>query len=33
MELPPYRLPTLRGMCIHAWERTWQFIKRSYNFV
>lgn len=33
MELPPYRLPTLRGMCIHAWERTWQFIKRATTVV
>jgi len=29
MELPPYRLPTLRGMCIHTWERTWQYIKKA----
>ncbi|EPR39873.1 ferrous iron transport protein B [Desulfovibrio sp. X2] len=33
MELPPYRLPTLRGMLIHAWERTWQFIKRATTVV
>ncbi|EPR35636.1 ferrous iron transport protein B [Alkalidesulfovibrio alkalitolerans DSM 16529] len=33
MELPPYRLPTLRGMCIHTWERTWHFIKRATTVV
>ena len=24
MELPPYRLPTLRSLLIHCWERTWK---------
>jgi Fe2+ transport system protein B len=22
MELPPYHLPTLRGILLHTWERT-----------
>lgn len=25
-ELPSYRLPTLKGLLIHTWERTWQYI-------
>ena len=29
MELPPYRLPTLKGLLIHTWERTWQYIKKA----
>ena len=29
LELPPYRLPTLQGLCIHAWERTWMYIKKA----
>jgi len=29
LELPPYRLPTLRGLLIHTWERTWLFIKKA----
>ena len=33
MELPPYRLPTLRGMCIHTWERTWQYIKKAGTMI
>ncbi len=33
MELPPYRFPTLRGMCIHAWERTWQYIKKAGTVI
>ncbi|MDR2140729.1 MAG: ferrous iron transport protein B [Deltaproteobacteria bacterium] len=33
MELPPYRLPTLAGMCIHTWERTWQYIKKAGTII
>jgi ferrous iron transport protein B len=33
MELPPYRLPTLRGMCIHTWERAWQYIKKAGTVI
>ncbi|MFH1036366.1 MAG: ferrous iron transport protein B [Pseudomonadota bacterium] len=29
MELPPYRTPTLKGLMIHTWERTWQYIKKA----
>jgi ferrous iron transport protein B len=29
MELPPYRFPTFRGLFIHTWERTWQYIKKA----
>ena len=29
MELPPYRLPTFKGLAIHTWERTWQYIKKA----
>ena len=33
MELPPYRLPTLRGVFIHTWERTWQYIKKAGTVI
>jgi ferrous iron transport protein B len=33
MELPPYRLPTLAGICIHTWERTWQYIKKAGTII
>ncbi|MBU1157004.1 MAG: ferrous iron transport protein B [Proteobacteria bacterium] len=33
MELPPYRLPTLRGLLIHTWERTWQYIKKAGTVI
>ncbi len=33
MELPPYRIPTLQGMLIHTWERTWQYIKKAGTVI
>ena len=33
MELPPYRFPTLRGLFIHTWERTWQYIKKAGTII
>nr|WP_321391740.1 nucleoside recognition domain-containing protein [uncultured Desulfuromusa sp.] len=33
MELPPYRLPTFRGIYIHTWERTWQYIKKAGTVI
>ncbi|MFO7862242.1 MAG: ferrous iron transporter B, partial [Desulfosalsimonas sp.] len=33
MELPPYRLPTVRGVLIHAWERTWQYIRKAGTVI
>jgi ferrous iron transport protein B len=32
-DLPPYRLPTLRGVLIHTWERTWQYIKKAGTVI
>ncbi|OQY55465.1 MAG: ferrous iron transport protein B [Desulfobacteraceae bacterium 4572_88] len=33
MELPPYRLPTFKGLFIHTWERTWQYIKKAGTVI
>ena len=33
MELPPYRFPTLRGLFIHTWERTWQYMKKAGTVI
>jgi len=33
MELPPYRMPTLRGILIHTWERAWQYIKKAGTVI
>lgn len=29
LELPPYRLPTFKGLIIHTWERTWMYVKKA----
>ena len=33
MELPPYRFPTIRGLCIHTWERTYQYVKKAGTVI
>jgi ferrous iron transport protein B len=33
MELPPYRIPTLRGLCIHTWERSWSYIRKAGTVI
>ncbi len=33
MELPPYRFPTIQGLLIHTWERTWQYIKKAGTVI
>ena len=33
MELPPYRMPTLRGIFFHVWEKTFQYIKKAGTII
>jgi len=33
MELPPYRLPTLKGLVIHTWERVWQYLRKAGTVI
>ncbi len=33
MELPPYRMPTFKGLAIHTWERTWQYIRKAGTII
>ncbi len=33
MELPPYRLPTARGVLMHTWERGWMYIKKAGTVI
>ncbi|MBN1536348.1 MAG: ferrous iron transport protein B [Anaerolineales bacterium] len=33
MELPPYRLPTLKGIWINMWERTSSFVKKAWTII
>ena len=33
LELPPYRMPTVTGVLLHAWERTWSYIKKAGTII
>ncbi|MBN2565496.1 MAG: ferrous iron transport protein B, partial [Candidatus Eisenbacteria bacterium] len=33
MELPPYRMPTVKGVAIHTWERAWLYLKKAATII
>ncbi|KAF0155992.1 MAG: ferrous iron transport protein B [Syntrophaceae bacterium] len=33
MELPPYRMPTPKGVLIHMWERGWLYLKKAGTII
>lgn len=33
MELPPYRMPTLRGLLTHMWQRSWLYLKKAGTVI
>ncbi len=33
MELPPYRVPTLRGVLTHMWQRGWLYLKKAGTVI
>ncbi len=33
LELPPYRLPSLKNLIIHMWERTWLYIRKAGTVI
>lgn len=33
MELPPYRVPTLRSLFIHMWERSWLYLRKAGTII
>ena len=33
MELPPYRMPTLKGIWFHIWERTGAFVNKAWTII
>ncbi|MCD4754135.1 MAG: ferrous iron transport protein B [Anaerolineaceae bacterium] len=33
MELPPYRMPTLKSIWLHTWERTSAFIQKAWTVI
>ena len=33
MELPPYRIPTLKSLFMNAWENSWLYLKKAGTFI
>jgi len=33
MELPPYRMPTAKGLFLHVWERGWLYLKKAGTVI
>jgi len=33
MELPPYRMPTLKSVCIHMWHRGWMYLRKAGTII
>lgn len=33
MELPPYRLPTLRSVGVHMWDRAWMYLQKAGTVI
>ena len=33
MELPSYRIPTMKGILIHTWERVWMYVKKAGTII
>jgi len=33
MELPPYRVPTVKGVLIHMWERGWLYLQKAGTII
>ena len=33
MELPPYRVPTLKSMMLHMWDRGWMYLQKAGTII
>jgi ferrous iron transport protein B len=33
MQLPPYRVPTLKSVCLHMWHRGWMYLKKAGTII
>ena len=33
MELPPYRVPTIKGILIHMWEKGWMYLRKAGTII
>jgi ferrous iron transport protein B len=33
MDLPPYRMPTAKGLLVHMWERSWMYLRKAGTVI
>lgn len=33
MELPPYRMPTIKSLFLHMWERSWMYLRKAGTII
>ena len=33
MEMPPYRMPTLKGLLIHTWDRSYMYLRKAGTMI
>ena len=33
MDLPPYRMPTVKGLAIHMWSRSWTYLRKAGTVI
>ncbi len=33
LEIPPYRMPTLKNTLLHVWDRVWDFVERAGTII
>jgi ferrous iron transport protein B len=33
MELPPYRMPTAKGVLVHTWQRGWMYVRKAGTVI
>ncbi len=33
MELPPYRMPTAKGIAVHTWQRGWMYVRKAGTII
>ena len=33
MDLPPYRMPTIKGLAVHMWGRSWMYLRKAGTVI
>ena len=33
MDLPPYRMPTVKGLLVHMWGRSWMYLRKAGTVI